>query len=199
MNFYLSLSQDIDARGWIPLTSLLHAIRRPKQPHPTVADVVQVVECNDKKRFVLEGLGHDDDGELLTSNVRIRAAQGHSYQLDAPILEELTLERIFGDGNKIIAIHGTSRESWERIQQSGELRRMNRTHIHFSLDPRHLRKGSQVLLQLNVEQALQSHPTLRLFKSTNNVLLTEGPIPLADNGLIKEVSRDSLPHIWQVG
>ena len=30
--------------------------------------------------------------------------------------------------------------------------------------------------------------TLRLFKSTNNVLLTEGPIPLADHGLIEEVS-----------
>lgn len=43
------------------------------------------------------------------------------------------------------------------LQESGELRRMSRTHIHFSTAARHMRRNSwaNVLLQLDLERALQ--------------------------------------------
>ena len=44
--------------------------------------------------------------------------------------------------------------SWERIQASGELRRMSRTHIHFASQPKHLRGNdwASVLLQVGPAQ-----------------------------------------------
>lgn len=52
----------------------------------------------------------------------------------------LTQDTSSGDEDLIalLIVCGTLR-SWERIQGSGELRRMGRQHIHFASEPKHLR------------------------------------------------------------
>jgi hypothetical protein len=40
--------------------------------------------------------------------------------------------------------------SWEKIQASGELRRMSRQHIHFASEPRHLRADDWACVLLEV-------------------------------------------------
>lgn len=46
--------------------------------------------------------------------------------------------------------------SWEKIQRSGELRRMHRTHVHFASEPKHLRgdEWASVLLQVPRQRCL---------------------------------------------
>lgn len=42
------------------------------------------------------------------------------------------------------------RRRWQAIQDSGELRRMSRTHIHFATQPNHLRANSWATVLLQV-------------------------------------------------
>jgi hypothetical protein len=53
--------------------------------------------------------------------------------------------------------------SWERIQASGELRRMSRTHIHLASQPKHLRGNdwASVLLQARPAQPAAFKPACR--------------------------------------
>lgn len=121
--------------------------------------------CNKlQKRFVL-----DEDSDPP----KIRAAQGHSVDIAEPVfVQVLQAETV------PVAIHHTSSEGcacsctnmlphahaccsldlfpycrWQAIQQSGELRRMARTHIHFATEPHHLRrnKWANVLLRLHLK------------------------------------------------
>jgi hypothetical protein len=120
---------------------------------------------------------------------RIRAAQGHSIQLDAPVLEPVT-----SAGQVALAVHVTSPDSWAAIQASGELRRMSRTHIHFATSAAHMRGNSwaTVILRLDLEGALAAGQ--RFCLSANQVLLCEGPLPVA---LVKQVQLGELPEEWQ--
>jgi RNA:NAD 2'-phosphotransferase (TPT1/KptA family) len=47
---------------------------------------------------------------------------------------------------------------WRAIQESGELRRMSRTHIHFATEPHHQRTNNwaTVLLLLDLRAAIQA-------------------------------------------
>jgi hypothetical protein len=79
-----------------------HACAAHTTAHTTTT---QVVSSNDKARFVL------DDS---VDPPRIRAAQGHSVPLEAPVLEPVT------DAAAVpLAIHITSAEGWEAIQVRG--------------------------------------------------------------------------------
>lgn len=70
---------------------------------------------------------------------RIRAAQGHTIELAAAILQPVE------DARKVpLAIHVTSAANWEKIKESGALRRMGRSHVHFATEPRHKRLGTCV-------------------------------------------------------
>ena len=106
---------------------------------------------------------------------------------------------------------------WEAIQKSGELSRMKRTHIHFATLPGHLRQNqwATVHLQLNLEVGRQpclatSFPPHtgwlhlvcaqgalsaghKFHKSSNSVLLCEGPLPAH---FVKCVSLEDLPDEW---
>lgn len=104
---------------------------------------------------------------------RMRATQGHTIQLEEPILKPIT------DPSEVAAaVHVTSKEIWKLIQQDGFLRKMARTHIHFAtkLVLARANKWADCFLQLDVGQALADGVTLYL--STNGVLLCEGPLPV---------------------
>lgn len=77
----------------------------------------------------------------------------------------------------------------EAIQKTGEIRRMARTHIHFASESHHMRTNAwaNVLLKLNLEKALKEG--YKFFRSSNGVVLTEGPIPVK---LLIPVTKDEL-------
>ena len=66
---------------------------------------------------------------------------------------------------------------------------MARTHIHFASELHHMRTNTWavVFLKLNLAKALQQGFTF--WRSTNGVVLTEGPIPVK---LLTPVSREEL-------
>ena len=104
---------------------------------------------------------------------RIRATQGHSFQLEEPVLTPIT-----DPSQAAPAVHVTSKKVWEVIQQDGFLRKMARTHIHFATKPVLARTNNwaDCFLQLDVAQALADG--ISLYMSTNGVLLCEGPLPV---------------------
>ncbi|CAG9466167.1 unnamed protein product [Pedinophyceae sp. YPF-701] len=148
---------------------------------PSLDEIHEVIEKNEKKRFVLDA---------AADPARIRAAQGHTIHLEAPVLSKLPPEELDG----LVAVHGTSRKSWALIQESGSLQRMERQHVHISLRPGHLRTGHlcEVLLRVDVRGAMDAGH--EFFVSTNGVLLTPGPLPLA---FVQRVERSDLPDAWQ--
>ncbi|KXZ44296.1 hypothetical protein GPECTOR_70g527 [Gonium pectorale] len=165
----------MDAAGWISLPVLLRHLKHS----PTEAQLRQVVESCEKKRFVL------DDS---VTPPRIRAAQGHTVELAEAVLEPVE------DANKVpVAVHVTSNSSWEAIKSSGQLLRMKRTHIHFATQPHHMRKNkwAEVFLRLDVQAALEAGHKLSM--SSNGVLLCEGPMPVE---LVSKVELDDLPEGW---
>ncbi len=66
---------------------------------------------------------------------------------------------------------------------------MARTHIHFASEAHHMRANAwaNVLLKLNLERALKEG--YKFFRSSNGVVLTEGPIPVK---LLVPVTKDEL-------
>ncbi|KAI8475490.1 MAG: KptA family-domain-containing protein [Monoraphidium minutum] len=152
--------REIDTSGWVPLPVLTALITPP----PSEADVRAIVGADSKGRFVL------DDS---TRPPRIRAAQGHSVQLPAPLLHPVA------DPSRIpAAVHVTSQEGWRAIQESGELRRMSRTHVHFATAPNHARANAWATASLLLDLRGAMEAGLEFFTSTNGVLLCEGPVPI---------------------
>ncbi|QIZ36726.1 RNA 2'-phosphotransferase [Saccharopolyspora sp. ASAGF58] len=101
---------ELDEHGWAPVDVLLAAAASHGFPISR-AELVQVVETNDKQRYVIEG-------------DRIRASQGHSVavDLDLPVTEPPEL-----------LFHGTVSRHLAGIRAEG-LRPMNRHHVHLSVD-----------------------------------------------------------------
>jgi 2'-phosphotransferase len=104
---------------------------------------------------------------------RIRATQGHSVHLAAPILTPVT-----SSTDVLAAIHVTSSAAWVAIQADGFLKRMGRSYIHFATAPTLARanRWANVFLKLDVDAALAAGFDLLL--SRNGVLLCEGPLPV---------------------
>ena len=93
----------LDPAGWVGVDDLLAALR------VTRAQLVEVVERNDKKRFEIDG-------------DRIRASQGHSVavDLDLPVAEP-----------PAVLYHGTVGRVLPDVHREG-LRPMNRHDVHLS-------------------------------------------------------------------
>ena len=181
----------MDSEGWMDLPVLLQHLKG----HPSEALVRMAVTSNDKQRFLI-----DDNADPP----RIRATQGHSVKLDNPVLLKVSsaqhLTELLGQDPShappFIA-HLTGEDGWAAIQATGELRRMNRTHIHFATRPHMIRKNTwaKVWLKLDLVGAMEAGHDFHL--STNDVLLAEGPLPLS---FVKRINKmDDLPQEWRMG
>ncbi|WP_327582533.1 RNA 2'-phosphotransferase [Nonomuraea sp. NBC_00507] len=142
----------LDANGWVPVEELLRAAAEHGFPI-TAAELAQVVESNDKRRYALE------DG-------RIRASQGHSVpvDLDLPAVEPPE-----------VLYHGTVARFVGAIKNQG-LRPMSRHHVHLSHDRETAtrvgaRRGVPVVL---VVRAREMHADGHVFRrSANGVWLVD--------------------------
>ncbi|KAK8140296.1 hypothetical protein PG984_000362 [Apiospora sp. TS-2023a] len=96
---------------------------------PTLAEIQKVERDNAKKRFTLKPATEADADSTDPKNWLIRANQGHSIELASEALHTpITLEA----GNvPDVVVHGTYFAFWPSIVESGGLKKMGRTHVHF--------------------------------------------------------------------
>ncbi|KAK4693676.1 hypothetical protein P7C71_g3773, partial [Lecanoromycetidae sp. Uapishka_2] len=193
----------IDDGGWASVADVLHW-RRLSSQQVTFAELQNLVAKNDKQRFVLEPnpnleISAPTSQAISTadpSQWRIRASQGHSLTTlsDAAIYIPVLLTD--PDCPKYL-VHGTFEKSWLEIKESGGLKRMSRTHIHFAdrlpkplppLDLVHqskskakdeedklisgMRSDASIVVWVDVEKSLKAG--IEWWRSKNGVFLTKG-------------------------
>lgn len=134
----------------------------------TLAQVKEVVEADDKKRYSLR---QDDEGVWW-----IRANQGHS-------VPGLDFEQLLVPCESVVdlpdtIVHGTFYQFWKSIKAEG-LCRMSRNHVHFATGlPQDdnvvsgMRNTAELWVFLDAQAALDAG--CRLYRSANDVVLTPG-------------------------
>lgn len=149
-----AIGVELDEAGWIDIDLLLEECAA----HGTAISRVQldeVVATSDKQRFAIS-----DDGR------RIRASQGHSVEV-ALAYESCTPPDVL--------FHGTVERVLPAIRAGG-LRKMQRHHVHLSVDEETAsmvgqRRGRPVILRIDARRMhVDGH---RFFISANGVWLTE--------------------------
>ena len=143
--------------GWVRVDDLLAGLRRMGQ-RMSREELDQIVAENDKSRFTLS-----EDG------TRIRAAQGHSVEVDLQLAPAVPPPVLF---------HGTARASLQAVLVEG-LKPMRRQHVHLSPDVETAqrvgeRHGRPVVLRVDTA-ALHAEGQL-FWRADNGVWLTDrGP------------------------
>ncbi len=108
--------------------------------------------------------------ELESSDkAQCRARQGHSIPVDVG-LKEIT-------DPTTRAWHGTTRNAWNLIEESGGLNRMGRQHIHMAKGMpgevvSGMRETSKVIVEIDCELAMKDG--IKFFESENGVILSDG-------------------------
>lgn len=144
--------------GWVEVDDLLAGCARRGFP-VSREELEAVVRGNDKKRFALTDGG-----------TRIRASQGHSVPVELG-LEPLTPPAVL--------YHGTGHGSAEAVAREG-LRRMERHHVHLSIEPDTARRvgarhGRPVVFA--VDAAGLHDAGVTFYRSDNGVWLVDAVPP----------------------
>lgn len=103
---------ELDSAGWVSVDNLLRSCAK-NNFRISLAELKEVVEKNDKKRFSF------NENETL-----IRANQGHSIAIDLQLTSQIPPKILY---------HGTGHGAVEAILRQGLLR-MSRHHVHLSTD-----------------------------------------------------------------
>jgi len=153
-----SINLTLDENGWAAVDELLECAARNGRKFSR-SSLEEVVETNDKKRFILS-----EDGLL------IRANQGHSIQIDLKLEPLKPPEKLY---------HGTATRFLESILQNG-LQPQNRHHVHLSTDRETAMKvgqrhGKPVILAVDALQMDQDGH--EFYCSANGVWLTDAVLP----------------------
>ena len=132
----------------------------------TFEDLADLVKTDEKERFCLQqkSASSSNSGEW-----RVKANQGHSFDLD-----ELDLTRITDARDFPTVIHGTFEGNLASIMESG-LSRMSRAYIHFAsgLDAKSgIRKSCDTVIHVNLEMCLEHG--IEFWVSPNGVILSKG-------------------------
>lgn len=145
----------LDAEGWTDVHTLLQQMIKHRKPLK-LAELVSLVESNDKKRF-----------QLSDDHSKIRAVQGHSsQQVQREYIEITPPDTLY---------HGTATRFVESIHTQG-LIAGDRHHVHLSADlvtatkvgQRH---GKVIIFKVNTKQMHQNG--FKFYQAENGVWLTE--------------------------
>jgi putative RNA 2'-phosphotransferase len=142
----------LDSSGWVDIEILLDALQRFGRPL-TRMNLDRIVAGTDKQRFEVDG-------------VRIRAAQGHSIEVDLRLAPVPPPPELF---------HGTVARNLATIRAQGLLRG-RRQHVHLCIDEQTAttvarRRGVPALLRID---ASGMHAVGHLFyRAANGVWLTD--------------------------
>jgi len=142
----------LDEGGWIPVDTLLNALAHHGRPI-TREMINQLAAGTDKRRFEI-------------TNDRIRAAQGHSLQVDLHLPPVAPPSLLY---------HGTVQRFLARIRDEG-LQPRGRTHVHLSADPQSAasvgaRRGHPTVLI--VDAAGMHRQGYNFYQAANGVWLTK--------------------------
>jgi putative RNA 2'-phosphotransferase len=145
----------LDAAGWVDVHDLVDGLRRTGR-RVTAAGVRRAVDADAKGRYELAG-------------GRVRAAQGHSVEVDLGLAPRRPPDVLY---------HGTVERSVAPILALG-LHPGSRRHVHLSADVRTAqdvgrRRGAPVVLVVDAAGAAAAGQEFR--RASNGVWLT-GPLP----------------------
>jgi len=143
-----------DSAGWVEIAMLLDGLKR-KGTDVSQAELLQIVETSDKKRFSIS-----DDG------LRIRCNQGHSIEVSLGYETREPPEILY---------HGTAIRFLDSIRLAG-LTRQARHHVHLSdsLETAGIvgkRHGKPAVLEISAGK--MSRNGFQFFLSENGVWLTD--------------------------
>lgn len=147
----------LDAQGWAEIAQLIQLSEMGGMRF-TRDQLLQVVQGNDKQRFTLS-----EDG------LRIRAAQGHSIDVELGLAPKMPPDILF---------HGTATRFLAAILVEG-LKPRSRQHVHLSADIETAvrvgqRHGKPVVLQVN---AARMHQQGREFWQAENGVWLADAVP----------------------
>lgn len=145
----------LDQNGWTNLQELSKKLAQVF-PDITLSDIQEIVRTDPKKRYSIQ-------------ESRVRANQGHSINLDPGTFEpKKPPEFLF---------HGTTGSAWDLIQKSKAILRMQRHHVHLSIDiltakQVAARRKSEVSVILRVHAGRMFEAGAEFFLTENGVWLT---------------------------
>ncbi|MEP3053883.1 RNA 2'-phosphotransferase [Ascidiaceihabitans sp.] len=144
----------LDKHGWVEVDQLLRKMKKANR-RLNREELIQIVEANEKKRFTLS-----EDG------LRIRAAQGHSIDVDLGLQALRPPNELY---------HGTATANLDAIFADG-LNSGRRQQVHLSLDQETAervgqRHGKPVVLRVEAEKMFKDG--FEFFRADNGVWLTD--------------------------
>lgn len=144
--------------GWVRVDKLIKACADYGKSF-TRAELREVVETNDKKRFSFDETG-----------AKIRANQGHSLEVEIDFAETAPPAALY---------HGTAEKNLGVIFAEG-LKKMARHHVHLSADTETaravgVRYGKPVILQIDTER--MTDEGFKFYVSANGVWLVDAVPP----------------------
>lgn len=121
----------------------------------TFEELDEIVETNDKKRFIFN-----------EDKTRIRANQGHSIDINLALIPQKPPKFLY---------HGTAQSNIDSIFEKG-IEKRNRQHVHLSQDIETatkvgMRHGKPVILTIDTEKMFDDG--IEFYLSENNVWLTD--------------------------
>ncbi len=148
----------LDENGWISVEKLIKACSVYGRKF-SLAELKEVVETNDKKRFAFDETGKN-----------IRANQGHSLEIEIEFEEKIPPEILY---------HGTAEKTVGEIFADG-LKKMSRHHVHLSADEETAKKvgarhGKPAIFKIETKKMLAEN--LKFYVSANGVWLVESVPP----------------------
>lgn len=144
----------LDENGWVEVKKLIKSCEESDNKF-TFAELKEIVETNDKKRFAFN-----------ENETKIRANQGHSLEVEIEFEKQMPPESLF---------HGTAEKNLDVIFAEG-LKKMQRHHVHLSANAETARSvgsryGKPVILQIDTKSMLNEG--FEFFVSANSVWLVE--------------------------
>lgn len=144
----------LDENGWISVDKLIKACDEYGKKF-SFAELKEIVETNDKKRFAFD-----------ESERKIRASQGHSLEIEIEFEEKVPPKILF---------HGTAEKKIGIIFAEG-LKKMSRHHVHLSEETETarnvgIRYGKPVIFQVDADAMTAEN--FKFYVSANGVWLTE--------------------------